>query len=142
MAEPEERVNPIPAPARRDSVIVLALLGVTALLYLLSVPWAFAMILTGPAAAVIAARALYRTRSVANITMFRVWLSIGIVLAGFSVLMAVTFMVFADVVSELRGCMDRAVTQQARAQCEATYQDGVADTVEDFLERFGVSATQ
>ena len=140
MAEPEERVNPVPAPARRDSVIMLVLLGVTALLYLVSVPWVFAMIVTGPAGAFFGARALYRSRSASGITMIRVWLSVGIVLALFSVFMAVTFMVFADVVSEMRDCMGRAVTQQARSQCEATYQEGITDTVEEFLERFGVSA--
>ncbi|GIG54732.1 DUF4199 domain-containing protein [Demequina activiva] len=140
MAEPEERVSPIPAPARRDSQIFLVMLGVTSLLYLLSVPWAFAMILTGPVGAFFGARALYRSRSAPGITVFRVSLGFGILMSLFSVLMAITFAVFSDAVSELRDCNGRAVTQQARAQCEAQYEESVADTVDDVLGRFGVSA--
>jgi membrane-bound ClpP family serine protease len=142
VTQPEERINPIPANARRDSGIFLALLGVTLLLYLLSVPWAFGMIVTGPAAAVFAALALYRSRSVRGITAFRVWLSLGLAFSLFSVIMSVTFMVFAGVLADLRSCTERAVTQQAKTECELEYEEGVTDVVDGWFEPFGVSVRQ
>lgn len=142
MAEPEERIDPIPAPARRDSLIVLVLLGVTAFLYLLQVPWAFAMIVTGPAAAAIAVRALVRSWNAPGVTMFRVWLGIGIMLGLMSAFMGLTFMLFADVITQLSDCNNRAVTQQARAQCEAEYDEGVRTTIENVLERAGLTVPE
>ena len=142
MTEPDERTSPVPAQARRDSVITLIALGITALLYLLSVPWAFAMVVTGPVAVAFAARAFYRSRGVSGVTAFRVWLGMGAVAALFATLMGVTFMIFADVITDLRGCMDRAVTQQAQRACERDYEQDVADTVEGALERLGVTVEQ
>ena len=142
MTESEERVSPIPAAARRDTGWFFVALGVTALLYLLSVPWAFGMIATGPLGAFFALRALYRSRSVAGIVGYRVAMTVGAVVSLFSVAMGLTFMIFADVLTDLQDCRERAVTVQAQRTCDAEYQESVRDTVADLLERVGVSSTE
>ncbi|WP_297081685.1 hypothetical protein [uncultured Demequina sp.] len=140
MTETEERVSPIPAPARRDTGWFLVVLGITALLYLLSVPWAFAMIATGPLGAFLAARALYRSRRATGIVGYRVAMSAGVVVSLFSVAMGMTFAVFAEVITDFQDCRQRAVTQQAQRTCEAEYQESVRDTIEDLLEQVGLTS--
>lgn len=141
MADTEERPSIIPASARRETWWFLGALGATAVLYLLPTPFTYGMILTGPAAAVLGAVALLRSRAQSGVVAYRVWVGIGMLMGLFSAVAGVTTIVFADVLSEYQSCLDRAVTQQAQDRCNDDYRDGVESVFEDLLERAGVSST-
>ncbi|WP_084102246.1 hypothetical protein [Demequina sp. NBRC 110051] len=129
----------MPAAARRYSMIFMVLLGITLLLYLFSIPLAYGMLLTGPAAAIVGLRALWVTRKDKAIGYFRLSMTFGIIVAGFMTVTALSLVVFHDIVTELSDCMDRALTRSAVEQCEADYQDSLNGLVEDLYDRFGVT---
>ncbi|MFV0634362.1 hypothetical protein [Demequina sp.] len=142
MAEPERPTSPVPAIARRDTSIFLGLLGVTALLYLLSTPLAFGMALTGPAAAVFGARALWKSRQEPGLTGFRLSMAMGILMGMFSLLMAISLTLFHGVLNDYRDCSARAVTSSAQAACDEGYNAGIQDRVTELLEQLGLSVPQ
>ncbi|WP_084038353.1 hypothetical protein [Demequina sp. NBRC 110053] len=131
----------IPPEARRDLRIFVVLMGLTVLLYALAAPWAYAMIVTGPVAAAFGALALWRSRRAKGLVGFRVSVAVGIGLSLFSALVAVSFMMFAAVLADYSGCMERAVSQEAQNACQADYEQGINDRLESLLERFEVSET-
>ncbi|WP_084105007.1 hypothetical protein [Demequina sp. NBRC 110056] len=136
-----QRSGPIPAEARRATAIFLAMLGVTVLLYALAAPWAYAMIVTGPVGAAFGALALWRSRRLPGLFGYRLSVSIGVVMSLFSVLIAMSFMIFAGVLSDYGSCMERAVSQQAQATCQSDYEQGLNDRVQDILDRLAVGGT-
>lgn len=129
----------LPAAARRYTLPFTILLGVTLVLYLLSIPFAYAMLLTGPAAAVVGLRALWATRTHKEIGYFRLSMTFGIIVAGFMTVTGLSLIVFHDIVTDLSECMDRAVTRSAADQCQADYEDALNGVVDDLYERFGVT---
>ncbi|GMA36349.1 MULTISPECIES: hypothetical protein [Demequina] len=135
-----ETPTPQLSPAvRRYSVPFMVLLGLTLLLYLFSIPLAYGMLLTGPAAAIVGLRALWVTRKDKALAYFRLSMTFGIIVAGFMTVTGLSLVVFNGIVTDLSDCMDRAVTRSAVDQCEADYQDALNDVVEDIYERFGVT---
>jgi len=139
VAEPSARDARLPDGARRDSTFFMALLGATVLLYVVSIPLAFGMVATGPAAAFFGIRAVYRSRGAASITAFRYATIAGVLMALFGAFMGVVLMVFHEPVQALRDCMGRALTHSAEAQCQAEYEADVQQLMEDALERMGIT---
>ncbi|WP_084077201.1 hypothetical protein [Demequina sp. NBRC 110057] len=136
--------NDTPSPqlspaARRYSVPFMVLLGLTLLLYLFSIPLAYGMLLTGPAAALVGLRALWVTRKDKALAYFRLSMTFGTIVAGFMTVTALGLVVFNGIMTDLSDCMDRAVTRSAADQCEQEYQDSLNNVVEDLYERFGVT---
>lgn len=129
----------MPEQARRYTVPFMVLLGITLLLYLFSIPLAYGMLLTGPAAAIVGLRALWVTRKNKEFGYYRLSLTFGIIVAGFMTVTGLSLVVFHDIVTDLSDCMNRAVTRSAADQCEADYQDALNGVVEDLYERFGVT---
>ncbi len=133
MADDERPKSPLPPGARRDSKIFLMLFGATVLLYLLSLPLIFGVILTGPVAAFFAVRSLWRSRSVAGVLMFRYTMIAGTAAVLFAALTGVAMIFFHEPVRALQECNSRAITQTAQDQCQRDYQEGIEDVLNDLL---------
>lgn len=140
MADDESQKSPLPPGARRDSKFFLLLFGATVVLYLLSLPMIFGVILTGPAAAFFGVRSLWRSRSVSGVLLFRYTMVAGIAASLLAGLTGLAMIVFHEPVSALRDCSARAITQTAQDQCQRDYEEGLSTAVEDMLERFGISS--
>ena len=139
MAEDQTRESRLPPGARRDSGIFMALLAATVLLYMMSIPIAFGVIATGPAAAVFGLRALYRSRSTPQVATFRWAMIAGVLVCGFAAFMGLVLIMFREPVQDLQECMSRAITQSAESACQRDYQEGVDTVVEDTLGRVGLT---
>ncbi len=139
MAEDDKRESRLPQAAQRDSRIFMALLAVTVLLYLLSIPLAFGTMLTGPAAAVFGLLALYRARAAEDVTTFRYAMILGVAASGFAAFMGFAMFLFREPVEDLQNCLGRAITTAAEDTCEREYQDGVQTVTDDLLERMGLT---
>ncbi|WP_062076853.1 hypothetical protein [Demequina globuliformis] len=140
MAENETPRPTMPDNVRRSVTWFTVVLGITVVLYLFSIPLSFGMLVTAPIAIVMAIRILILTRKNKAISGFRLSITLGMAMAGFSLLMGVTMVVFQDTIVELQNCMERAVTNSAQAQCEADYEDAINGITEDIYERFGITA--
>lgn len=140
MAEDESQERKLPPNARRDSNIFMMLFALTILLYLLSLPFIFGILLTGPATVFFGIRAIYRSRKVPRMALYRYAIGAGSAAALFAFFTAGAMVMFHGPVSELQNCVSRAITQSAQAQCQRDYIDNVNDVVESTFERFGVTA--
>ncbi|MFW7413741.1 hypothetical protein [Demequina sp. SO4-18] len=139
MAEDQTRESRLPPGARRDSGIFMALLAATVLLYMASIPIAFGVIATGPAAAIFGLRALYRSRSTPEVVTFRWAMIAGVLLCGFAAFMGLALVLFREPVQERQDCMARAITQAAESACQREYEEGVERIVQDTFDRAGVT---
>lgn len=130
--------EPVQAPprARMYSQWFMGCLLATVMLYFLSIPYLYFTWLTAPATVTFAILALVATRSQAGIAGLRIGLSLGILFAGFSMLLALGTWIFQDAFLELRDCEARALTITAHQECQTAYNDAYKEQ----LERFGLTA--
>lgn len=125
-------------PVTRGTIYTRWFMGfllATLLLYFLSIPFLYFSLVTGPATITFAVLALVATRADAKVTGLRVGLSMGIVVAGMSMLLAVGTFVFEDMFTELRDCQARAITITAQRECQDAYDQAYKEE----LERFGLT---
>lgn len=139
MAEEDKPASKLPPAAQRDSRIFMLLLAVTVLLYVMSIPLAFGVIVTGPVAAVFGLLALFRSHSATGVATFRYAMIAGVLVSGFAALMGVALLVFRGPVEELQTCLSRAITSSAEETCQREYQDNVDTVMDNWLERVGLT---
>lgn len=139
MAEEEKPASKLPPAAQRDSRIFMLLLAASVLLYLMSIPLAFGVIVTGPVAAVFGLLALFRSRSAKGVATFRYAMVAGVLVSGFAALMGLALLVFRGPVEDLQTCLSRAITSSAEEACQREYQDAVDSRTDDLLERIGLT---
>jgi hypothetical protein len=120
--------------ARIYTQLFVGFLLLTLLLYFLSIPFLYFTWISAPATVLFAILSLVATRSQKNITGLRVGLSMGIALAGLSMLLALGTFYFQDAFIALRDCQARAITVSAKQQC----QDAYDDAYQKELEKLGV----
>lgn len=126
--------TPLPPALLTNARWTLGLLVVTMIAWLVGAPWAFAVLVTGPAAAGFGIAGLIAARGVDKASVVRVWLAVSVgigVMAGFS---SIGLIILNGPLSELEHCYERALTVQARAACDAEYQS----SYEELLGRFGI----
>ncbi len=121
-------------PAQRWSRALGVLILGLALLVLLGFPWGLGALALGPAAAVIGIIVLAAKGSSTLSTWAKANAIIGIVLGGFSTLMAMGMIVLFTPLNDLAECQARAITTTASAQCQADF----AQDYEELLSDYGV----
>lgn len=139
MAEDQTTESPLPPGARSDSRIFMLLLLVTVVLYMLSIPLAFGAILTGPAAAIVGIRALWRSMATPKVATFRYAMVAGVLVSAFATFMGLVLIVFREPVENLQECMARAITTSAEDACEREYTADVEQLADDLLARVGLT---
>lgn len=132
--EPPER-TPLPDAVRRNLRLFVVLLILTAVLYLLSIPLAYGVLITSPLAIALGLKALYDTRKEAGFTFHRMAIIVGTLMAGMSILLGLGLVIFRDMVVELDTCLERAVTQQARTACQNTYEERYREVLDGLVDR-------
>ncbi|WP_062131770.1 hypothetical protein [Demequina aestuarii] len=139
MAEDQTAESPLPPGARRDSRIFMVLLLVTVVLNMLSIPLAFGAVLTGPAAALVGIRALWRSMSTPKVAPFRYAMVAGVLVSAFATFMGLVLIVFREPVENRQECMARAITTSAEDACEREYMAEAEQLVDDLLARVGLT---
>ncbi|MFN3866793.1 MAG: hypothetical protein ACK4MD_08790, partial [Demequina sp.] len=139
VAEDKTSESPLPLGARSDSKIFLLLLAATVVLYMLSIPLAFGVLLTGPAGALVGIRALYRSLSTPRAGSFRFAMVTGVLVSGFATFMGLVLFVAREPVENFQACLTRAITTSAEDACQRQYQEDVEDLADDWLARVGLT---
>ncbi|WP_152649141.1 hypothetical protein [Demequina flava] len=129
----------MPDHVRRNVTWFTIVLGLTVLLYLFSIPLAYGMLITAPVAIFLGARILILSRKEKNAAVFRISVTLGLAIAGFSFLLGVSMVFLGTTITALQDCMERAVTNSAQQRCQTEYEDGLNDRLESVYERFGVT---
>ncbi len=121
--------------ARLYTRLFMGSLVVTLLLYFMSIPFIYFAWISAPATIVFAILSLVASRAQKKITGLRLGLSMGIVLAGLSMVLALGVWVFQDAIIAQRDCMARALTNTAQKQCDDAYDEAYQAE----LEKFGLT---
>lgn len=112
----------LPKALRRDSLWTFALLGVSALLWMVELPVAFLVLLTGPAAIAFAASALINSRGVDAVGGIRVWLWVSMAMGGMILLGGLNLVLTYGPTERYQACLDRAITETAKRECLVQYE--------------------
>lgn len=121
--------------ARRYIQWFMGSLTVTLLLYFLSIPYLYFTWISAPVTITFAILALVETRVEKGVTGLRIGLSMGIVLGGLSMMLALGTLLFQDAFIELNRCQSRALTNSAKQEC----QDAYDEAYQKELEKYGVT---
>ena len=122
----------LPRELRRDSLWTFALLGVSALLWATGLPTQFLVLVTGPAAMAFAISALLNSRGVDAVAGIRIWLWVAVGMGGMILLGGLSLVMFRVPQEQLQACLDRAITDTARRECETQYQKDLEDLMEKY----------
>ncbi|MGC4175909.1 hypothetical protein [Demequina sp.] len=128
----------LPKPLRRDAIWTFALLGASALLWGTGVPTQFLVLLTGPATIGFAISALLNSRGVDAVAGIRIWLWIAIGMGGMILLGGFGLVLMKGPTEEYQACMDRAITQSAKRECETQYKEAQEELLKRY-QNYGVT---
>ena len=127
----------LPKALRRDSLWTFALLGASALLWMMGLPASFLVLLTGPAAMAFAVSALINSRGVDAVAGIRVWLWVAMGMGGMILLGGLGQVATYGPTQNWQACLDRAITETAKRECEAQYKK----ERQELLERYSKLGT-
>ena len=129
---PTERPQ-LPRALRRDSLWTFGLLGVSAFAWALGLPTSLLVILSGPATIAFAISALINTRGVETAAGIRVWLAVAMAMGSMIMVAGFGLLIMRGPTEQLERCLDRAITESAKRECQADYDKAY----EDLLKRYG-----
>ncbi|WP_296664690.1 hypothetical protein [Demequina sp.] len=118
--------------ARRAVRWSLALFALTLLLLLAGPRWGLLTLVVAPAMAAAAVTSLVMLRGTPRMGALRVMLSVGIGVSLTALLYGLGLLVFRGPVEELAACQERAITESAKRQCLADYEDAYLQQLEDW----------
>lgn len=127
----------LPHALRRDSLWTFGLLGLSALLWTVGLPLSLLVVISGPATISFAISALINSRGVESATGVRVWLAIAIAMGAWVMVSGLSMILLKEPTEQLEHCRDRAITESAKRQCKAEYEQAL----DDLLKRYGVVTT-
>jgi len=124
----------LPADVQRDTRWTLGLLAATLLAWVMGPPVLWIVFLTAPATITFAITALIRSQGVTGMGGMRVWLWVAMAVGGISLLGAFGTVLLHGPTQRLEECMETAITESAKRECAAQYEEDTAE----LLERYGV----
>ncbi len=105
----------------------IGLLAATLLLLILGPRWGLLTLGLAPATAIAMVVALVRLRGVPGAGGLRVMFGLGIGICAFALVYGIGLVIFHGPVQDLVACQDRAITETAKRQCAAEYEQASFD---------------
>jgi hypothetical protein len=105
----------------------LAMLALTGIAWAFGMPASLVVLLTGPATIALATIALVHSRGVEAAGGIRIWLWIAIGVGGLSTLGGLGLVIMRGPIEQLEACMDRAITETAKRECQTQYDKAYED---------------